>query len=72
VNPRQGRYAKLLPALALYLTFFLLLSTAKSLIEDGTLPAVSIWVVQITFFGIGVVLHLQGLGKFTNLRQRKQ
>ena len=71
VNPRQGRYAKLLPALALYLTFFLLLSTAKSLIEDGTLPAVSIWVVQITFFGIGIVLHLQGLGKFTNLGKRK-
>jgi lipopolysaccharide export system permease protein len=71
VNPRQGRYAKLLPALALYLTFFLLLSTAKSLIEDGTLPVFSLWVVQITFFGIGILLHLQGLGKFNNLGQRK-
>lgn len=71
VNPRQGRYAKLLPALALYLSFFLLLSTAKSLIEDGSLPPISIWGVQITFFGIGLVLHLQGLGKFKNLIRRK-
>ena len=71
VNPRQGRYAKLMPALALYLTFFLLLSTAKSLIEDGTLPVISIWGVQITFLGIGMVLHLQGLGKFNKLGKSK-
>ncbi|MEH6453797.1 MAG: LPS export ABC transporter permease LptF [Psychromonas sp.] len=71
VNPRQGRYAKLLPALALYLTFFLLLSTAKSLIEDGTLPAISIWGVQIVFFAIGVLLHMQVLGKFNYVGKRK-
>lgn len=71
VNPRQGRYAKLLPALALYLTFFLLLSTAKSLIEDGTLPAISIWGVQIVFFVIGLVLHLQVLGTFNPVARRK-
>jgi len=65
VNPRQGRYAKLLPALALYLTFFLLLSTAKSFIEDGVLPAISIWGVQLLFFIIGLILHLQTVGKFS-------
>ena len=64
VNPRQGRYSKLLPALALYLTYFLLLSTAKSLIEEGTLPVLSIWLVQIVFFIIGMILHMQSLGKF--------
>lgn len=64
VNPRQGRYVKLLPALALYLTYFLLLSTAKSLIEEGTLPMVSIWGVQLLFFVAGILLHLQSLGKF--------
>ena len=65
VNPRQGRYAKLLPALALYLTFFLLLSTSKSLIEDGVLSAFCIWIVQISFFIVGVILHLKSIGKFT-------
>ena len=64
VNPRQGRYAKLLPALALYLTFFLLLSASKSLIEDGAVSPHSIWVVQIFFFSIGLILHLKTIGKF--------
>ncbi|TEW56552.1 LPS export ABC transporter permease LptF [Psychromonas sp. RZ22] len=64
VNPRQGRYAKLLPALALYLTFFLLLSASKSLIEDGAIPPFAIWGVQFLFFGIGIMLHLQTIGKF--------
>jgi len=64
VNPRQGRYSKLLPALALYLTFFLLLSASRSLIEDGIIHYIGIWAVQILFFVIGVVLHLQTIGKF--------
>ena len=70
VNPRQGRYAKLLPALALYLTFFLLLSAAKSMIEDGAIPYFAIWSVQILFFAIGVILHLQTIGKF-NIKSNK-
>lgn len=64
VNPRQGRYSKLLPALTLYLTFFLLLSASKSLIEDGAIPAFGIWGVQLSFFAIGLILHLQMIGKF--------
>lgn len=72
VNPRQGRYAKLLPALALYLTFFLLLSTSRSLIEDGTLPAFTIWMVQLLFLGAGIILHLQALGKFSGPKKRKK
>ena len=39
VNPRQGRYAKLLPAIMLYLSYFLLLSAAKSALERNQLPA---------------------------------
>ncbi|MCP4325374.1 MAG: LPS export ABC transporter permease LptF [Psychromonas sp.] len=71
VNPRQGRYAKLLPALALYLTFFLLLSTSRSLIEEGAIPAISIWAVQILFLIFGVILHLQALGKFSLAKKYK-
>ncbi|PKF63013.1 LPS export ABC transporter permease LptF [Psychromonas sp. psych-6C06] len=71
VNPRQGRYAKLLPALALYLTFFLLLSTSRSLIEDGSLPATSIWGVLFIFLGAGIVLHMQALGKFSGAKKIK-
>ncbi len=39
VNPRQGRYAKLLPAILLYLSYFLLLSAGKAALERGSLPA---------------------------------
>ena len=38
VNPRQGRYAKLFPALLLFLAYFMLLSAARSAILDGQLP----------------------------------
>lgn len=72
VNPRQGRYTKLLPALAMYLTFFLLLSTSRSLIEDGTLPAFSIWGIQLLFLGIGIMLHLQTLGVFFTVKKSKK
>jgi len=72
VNPRQGRYAKLLPALSLYLTFFLLLSTSRSLIEEGTVPAITIWVVQFAFLGAGIVLQMQALGKFSGANKSKK
>ncbi|WP_354624818.1 LPS export ABC transporter permease LptF [Psychromonas sp. MME2] len=71
VNPREGRYAKLLPALALYLSYFLLLSTAKSLIEEAAIPVYSIWFVQIIFLSVGVILHLQSLGKISFFGFRK-
>ena len=71
VNPRQGRYAKIMPALALYLTFFLLLSTSRSMVEDGTMPAAIIWGVEGLFFGLGLLLHAHSLGKFTKSRKVK-
>jgi lipopolysaccharide export system permease protein len=62
VNPRQGRYAKLLPAILLYLSYFLLLSAARSAIDSGRLPH---WpgmflVPLIYLLLIGVPLNLQG------------
>ena len=36
--PVRGRYAKLLPAILLYLSYFLLLSAARSAIDSGRLP----------------------------------
>lgn len=35
---QAGRYAKLLPAILLYLSYFLLLSAGKSALERGQLP----------------------------------
>ncbi|MGL4204917.1 MAG: LPS export ABC transporter permease LptF [Aeromonadaceae bacterium] len=50
VNPRQGRYAKLLPAILLYLSYFLLLSAGKSALERGDLPAMpGLYLVPMIF-----------------------
>ncbi len=58
---RRGRYAKLLPAIMIYLAYLLLLSAARSGVEDpdGSFP-VSIWVIHLAFFGIGLVLFYFG------------
>ncbi|MFM2480292.1 LPS export ABC transporter permease LptF [Celerinatantimonas sp. YJH-8] len=54
VNPRQGRYAKLFPAIMLYLSYYLLMSAARSSIEDGHLPwYVAMWLVHLLMLAIG-------------------
>lgn len=47
VNPRQGRYAKLFPAIMLYLAYYLLMSASRTALEDGHIPpSVGIWAVH--------------------------
>ncbi len=47
VNPRQGRFAKLGPAILIYLTYFLALSAGKSAIESGSIPgAIGLWPIH--------------------------
>jgi len=62
VNPRQGRYAKLLPAILLYLSYFLLLSAARSAIDSGRLPHwPGMFLVPLAYLlFIGLPLNLQG------------
>ncbi|MGL5110059.1 MAG: LPS export ABC transporter permease LptF, partial [Vibrio ordalii] len=40
VNPRQGRFAKMGPAILIYLAYFMAISATKSAIEDGSLATV--------------------------------
>lgn len=48
VNPRQGKFAKMGPALLLFLAYFLLLTTFRSAIEGGRLsPTIGLWPVHI-------------------------
>lgn len=61
VNPRQGKFAKLLPALALYLGYFVLLILGKAAIEDGKVPTtIGLWWVHFTGLFIGSLLILKG------------
>ncbi|MDD7426201.1 MAG: LPS export ABC transporter permease LptF [[Actinobacillus] rossii] len=58
VNPRQGRFAKMLPALMLYLIYFLAQSSLKSAGGAGKLDAsIFMPLVSVLFLIIGVVLN---------------
>ncbi|MGY3868445.1 LPS export ABC transporter permease LptF [Aeromonas crassostreae] len=72
VNPRQGRYAKLLPAILLYLSYFLLLSAARSAIDSGRLPhwPGMFWVPMAYLLLIGVPLNLQGTAWWNGAKGR--
>ena len=58
VNPRQGRFAKIIPAVLLYLIYFLLQSSLKSSGASGKIDA-SIFMpaVSIVFLILGIVMN---------------
>ncbi|HCR98961.1 MAG: LPS export ABC transporter permease LptF [Halomonas sp.] len=57
VNPRQGRFAKLLPAVFLYVAYLSLLLAAVDAIGSGKLsPLVGVWPVHLLFLGLGLLL----------------
>lgn len=59
VNPRQGRYLKLLPAMLLYLLYLSLLSSSKAALEDGDLPIwLGLWWVHALFIVIAILLNV--------------
>ncbi|KGD84273.1 lipopolysaccharide export system permease protein [Pantoea sp. PNA 14-12] len=59
VNPRQGRVLSMLPAMLLYLIFFLLQSSLRSSGAKGRLdPAIWMWVVNLSYLALAIVLNL--------------
>ena len=65
VNPRQGRFGKLLPAVFLYVAYLSLLLAAVDAIGSGSLAvAVGVWPVHGLFLGLGLLLlwHSQRKG----------
>ena len=60
VNPRQGKFAKLVPALLLFLTYFLLMTSVRSGIERETVPAfIGLWPIHLSALVLGVTLIFQ-------------
>ncbi|KJF90678.1 LPS export ABC transporter permease LptF [Photobacterium leiognathi] len=58
VNPRQGRFAKLAPAVLIYLAYFLAISSAKSAIEDGIIPSgIGMWPINIATLLVALGLN---------------
>ncbi|MFI8747158.1 LPS export ABC transporter permease LptF [Pseudomonas sp. NPDC077186] len=57
VNPRQGRFLKLLPAIFLYMAYLGLLIAARGALDKGKLPpGLGLWWVHGIFLAIGVLL----------------
>ncbi|MCP9339130.1 LPS export ABC transporter permease LptF [Stutzerimonas xanthomarina] len=57
VNPRQGRFLKLLPAILLYMAYLALLIAARSSLDKGRIPpTLGLWWVHGIFFAIGMLM----------------
>lgn len=57
VQPRKGRFSKILPASLLYAFYYVSLQMAMTLIEDEVLPvAIGLWWVHLLFLGLGLFL----------------
>ena len=57
VNPRQGRFLKLLPAILLYMAYLTLLTYARGWLENGKTPRLlGLWWIHALFLSIGLAL----------------
>ncbi|VFP86457.1 LPS export ABC transporter permease LptF [Candidatus Erwinia haradaeae] len=59
VNSKHGRLLSMLPAVLLYLIFFLLQSLMQSSGKKGFLnPAISMWLINLIYLSIGITLNV--------------
>lgn len=71
VNPRQGRVLSMLPAMLLYLVFFLLQTSLKSNAAKGKIdPMIWMWLVNLVYFGIALMLNAWDTVTMRQLRAR--
>ncbi|MBI6550323.1 LPS export ABC transporter permease LptF [Xenorhabdus lircayensis] len=71
VNPRQGRILSMLPAMLLYLIFFLLQSSLRSNGGRGKLdPMFWMWLVNGAYFALALALNLWDTVPMRKLRSR--
>ncbi len=71
VNPRQGRYLKLLPAILLYLFYLSFLLSGRGAMEDGRLSvSIGLWPIHGLFLLIALLLNLAVPAKLWLMRRR--
>ena len=64
VQPRQGRFAKFLPAILLYIAYFNLMTIVRRKIAEGILsPYYSLWCVHLVFLIVGLILLAKVSGR---------
>ncbi len=55
-NPRQGRFAKLIPSIIIYLLYVTLLTATRSAIEDDKVGTWSLWAIHLGFLALAANL----------------
>jgi len=71
VNPRQGRYLKLLPGILLYLFYLSFLLSGRGAMEDGHWPvSIGLWPIHGLFLLIALLLNLAEPVKLWLMRWR--
>lgn len=71
VNPRQGKFAKMFPALLLFLGYLLLLTAVRSGLESGAVPSfVGLWPVHLMALLLGIALLMKSRTSGLRLRSR--
>lgn len=71
VSPRQGRFAKFLPAILLYIAYFNLMLVSKRWVGAGTLPArYGMWWVHCIFGLCGCILLAKVSGRLSQMLQK--
>jgi len=60
VNPRQGKFAKLFPAIMLFLGYYVMLMAGRSALEDEVIPMnAGLWWIHISAFILGLALLMK-------------
>lgn len=76
VQPRQGRYAKFLPAVLIYMLYYNLLTVCRRLIANGSMhPYPGLWAIHLLFFLFAMLLLFKVSGRWSefiyNFKMRK-
>ncbi len=57
VKPRQGRFAKIVPGILVFVGYYVALVAVRNALEDGVWPpALGLWPVHLAFLGVCVAL----------------
>lgn len=56
VNPRQGRYLKLLPAILLYISYVVFIGATRNSIDKAKVAPVALWSVHVGYLALGLLL----------------
>ncbi len=73
VQPRQGRYAKFLPAVLIYMVYYNLLTVVKRFIANGQIASFpGLWAVHLGFIIFGIILLVHVSGRWAQFKYKMQ